>query len=308
MKPMAYGVVAACILFVPAAGAVSAQTTAGQGSFSQAPQSSQPAQGTAELQLRAAHQELIEASRSNDKEAARRLMADELTWVNNEGKVTRREEMLAGTPTPPQEVNIERILLHGDTAIVLGSARLASGRQVRFLQEWLDRDGQWRLFAHQGTALPSSQGQSQAPPNPSATGTSGTSGMHASPPSLSTEDERAVWTAQNELQRAFLSGDTATYSKLTSDDFVRVAEDSNQQGKSQFIQNVKQNAGKSGGQLENGDVEIAVTGDTARLVMTRWGTLPGGEPLPPARVTRVFLKQNGQWQQAAAIFTPLKGQ
>ena len=132
--------------------------------------------------------------------------------------------------------------------------------------------------------------------------------MRASAPSLSTEAERAVWDVQNELHRAFLDGDAAKYSKLTSEEFVRIAANGEQQGKSQFVQDVKQNAGKTAGQLETGDVQVAVTGDTARLVMTMWGTMPGGAAIPPARVTRVFLKRNGQWQQAAAIFTPLKGQ
>ena len=308
MKRKAYGVAAACILFVPAAGAVSAQTTASQGSSSQAVQSPQPSQANAEQQVMAAHRELLASSRTNDQEAARRLMAEDLTWVNNEGKITHREEMLAGTPTPPREVNVERVQVHGDTAILIASAQLANGRQVRVVQEWLNRDGQWRLFAHQGTLAPSSQEPGQAPATPPAAGTSGTSPLRASAPSLSTDEERAVWNVQNELHRAFLSGDTATYSKLTSDEFVRVAANGEQQGKSRFIQDVKQNAGKTAGQVETGDVQIAVNGDTARLVMITWGTLPGGEPLPPARVTRVFLKRNGQWQQAAAIFTPLKGQ
>jgi hypothetical protein len=35
-------------------------------------------------------------------------------------------------------------------------------------------------------------------------------------------------------------------------------------------------------------------------VIKTWGTLPGGQQVPPTRVTRIFEKKNGQWQQAAA--------
>jgi ketosteroid isomerase-like protein len=129
--------------------------------------------------------------------------------------------------------------------------------------------------------------------------------MRASPPALGSEEERALWKTQTDLQRAFLSGDTTAYSALTADDYVRITANGEQQGKSQFLQAVKRNGNQSAGQLETGDVQIAVSGDTARMVMTTWGTLPGGQTAPPSRVTRVFVKRNGHWQQVAAIFTPV---
>jgi ketosteroid isomerase-like protein len=301
------GVPAACIVFVLAAGAVSAQTTASQGSSSQSAQASQATSATAEQQVRAAHQQLVEASRSADKDAARRLMADDMTWVTAAGHATTKEEMLAGTPTPPKEVSIDRVRMLGDTAIVTGSAQLADGRQVRFLQEWVNRDGDWHLFAHQGTAVIAKPEPGRPAATPPAAGTSGRT-MSSSPPTLSSNDERAIWKVQSDLQQAFLRGDTAAYGSLTADDYVRITANGEQQGKSQFLETVKKNASQSKGQLETGDVQIAVTGDTARVVMTTWGTLPGGEAAPPSRVTRVFVKRNGQWQQAAAIFTPVAQQ
>jgi ketosteroid isomerase-like protein len=132
--------------------------------------------------------------------------------------------------------------------------------------------------------------------------------MRAAPPLLGSNDERAVWKAQTDLQRAFLRGDTAAYGRLTSDEFFRVAPNAEPQGKSDFLRVVKENAGQHAGKLETGDVQITVAGDTARVVMNIWGTLPNGNPVPPTRVTRVFARRSGQWQQAAAIFTPLAQQ
>ena len=324
MKRNARDVWAVCsLLVVLFASAVYAGATPSVSSSTQcAPSPRQEAAVTVEQQVRAAHQQLVETSRTADKEAARRLMTEEMTWVNNEGKVTTREAMLAGTPAPPAEVTVDRVVTMANVALVTGSARLQSGRRVRFLQEWVNREGQWRLLAHQGTPLattseagepappagqPAPTGAGQpAPPAPA--GTSGAPAMTPSTPTLNSDEERAVWKAQGDIHRAFLAGDTTTYSMLTSDDFLRIAPNGEQQGKSQFLQDVKRNANQTGGQIEVGDAQILVSGDTARVVFTTWGTMPGGQRIAPMRVTRVLVKRGDRWQQAAAVFTPLAQQ
>ncbi len=295
----------AWILCMLAAGVVSAQTTPPQ----QTTPPLQSGSGSAEQEIRAAQQQFLEAARNHDMDAARRFMAEDLTWVNSTGTVATRDVLLGTTPTPPKQVTIERVLAFGDTAIVTSTAQLQSGTEVRAIQEWVKRDGQWQLLAHQGTAIAPTGGQAQAGAAPAVAGTSGAGGaMHASAPTLNSDDEREVWKTQMDLHKAFLAGDTATYSKLTSDDYLRVAGDGKQQGKSEFIETVKRNAEQSPGRLETGDVQVRVNGDTARVLMTTWGTLPGGQPEPPQRVTRVFVKRSGQWQQVAAIFTPIAQQ
>jgi hypothetical protein len=136
-------------------------------------------------------------------------------------------------------------------------------------------------------------------------GTAGRTPTRSSAPALRSDDEQAIWKAQTELHRSYLDGDTPTYSKLTADGYFRIEENGEEREKSAFLQEVKGNASQPKGQIETGDVQIAVTNDTARLVMTTWGTEPGGRTNPPTRVTRVFVKRNGQWQQAAAVFTPI---
>jgi ketosteroid isomerase-like protein len=265
-------------------------------------------------QLRAAHQQLLQAAQQHDKEAVSRLVADDLTWVTPAGKVTGKSEMLESIGTAPREVTIDQTRTFGKTALVTGVARFEDGREARFLQEWVNQDGQWKVMAHEGTLIGSS--------SPTATGTSGetaSSGMAGrmersmktsrnAAPKLDSDDQRAIWKTQQDLRDAFLKGDSAAYGKLTTDDYIRITVDGKLQGKSEFLQTVGQNAGKSKGHLEMNDVQITVNGDTARLVGEIGGTLPGGEPQPPERITRIFVKQNGRWQQAGMAFAPIREQ
>ncbi len=290
------------------AGIVSAHATASDSPSSRAVASGQAQQGGAEQQIRAAHQQLLDAVRKDDKAAARELMADELSWVTVTGNVAGKDELLGHKPTPPPDVKVDQVQTFGNAGVVIGSGRFEDGRELRFLQEWVNRDGQWKLLAHQGTLVAAMPPAGQASATAQAAGTSGHGMKKGSAPMLASDEERAVWMAQTELHKAFLAGDTATYGKLTSDDFVRVGPHGERQGSSEFLQNVKQNAGRSAGQIETGDPKITVSGDTARVLMTTWGTMPGGEEIAAALVTRVFVKRNGQWQQAAAIFTPVAAQ
>lgn len=257
-------------------------------------------------QVKAAHEKLLEAARKDDKAAARRMMADDLTWVHATGRLASKEELLGTKPTPPPQVKVEEVRTFGDAAIVIGSSRFEDGREARFLQQWLNRDGQWQLAAHQGTPVGSPAGQASA--TAKAAGTAGRAMTKGSAPTLASDDERAVWKANEQLRNAFLAGDAASYGKLTSEDFVRIGSGGERHDRVAFLQNVKQNVGRSPGEIETGDVKVDVSGDTAKVVMTTWGTLPGGDEIVPARVTRVLVKRNGQWQQAAAIFTPVTQQ
>lgn len=300
-------VATACVLFVLTAGVVSAQTTA---QVPSSPSSTPGAQRSAETeqQVKAAHEQLIEALENGNKEAEGRLMADELTWIGADGAVRTKDQVLKGPMTPPRDLRMEGLWTFGNTAVVTGSAEVADGRPVKFIQEWVNRDGQWRLLSHQGTAVAPASQPGQPPAAPTAVGTAGRTAMRSSAPTLNSDAERAVWKTQTALQRAFLKGDTALYSRLTADTLIRIGPDGQQDSKMQFLHTVSENAGRSAGQLETSDVQIAVTGDTARLLMTTWGTLPGGQPMPPARMTRVFVKRGGQWVQTASILTPIAQQ
>ncbi len=264
-----------------------------------------------EQQVKAAQQQLLQAVQQGDKQAEGRLIADNVTWVAADGKVNNKEQILSATGPAPREVTVEDVRPFDKTAIVTGTAHFEDGRDARFLQEWINQDGQWKLLAHEGSLIGTPA---------SATGTSGsgssaeTSGKpsaaattrRSEPPTLNSDAERAVWKTQQDLVQAFLKGDSTTYGKLTTEDYIRVGVNGKRLSRNDTLRMVKDNAGKSGGNIEAGDAQITVNGDTARLVMSNWGTLPGGEQLAPERVTRIFVKRNGEWQQAAIAFTRMR--
>jgi hypothetical protein len=292
-------VAAASILSVLAAGAVSAQTTAPQGSPAPSGVSALQRSAEAEQQVKAAHEHLYQAIQNGDKESERRLRSEDLVWVGTDGVIGDH-----GSKDQFRNSRVEGLWMFDKMAVITGSAEAQDGRAIKFIQEWLNQDGQWRLFSHQGTVVTLPQPGEQ-PAAPAAVGTAGRTAMRSSPPTLNSDAERAVWKTQTTLQRAFLRGDTALYSRLTADTFIRIGADGQQDSKFQFLHTVSQNANRSGGQFETSDVKIAVTGDTARLVMNMWGTLPGGQPMPPARMTRVFVKRGAQWVQTASVLTPI---
>lgn len=264
-----------------------------------------------EQQVKSAQDRLLQAVKSDNKEAAGRLMTEDLTWVAADGRIMRKPDLLANIPHPPNETTIDKVRSFGNVAVVTGIARFDDGHQTRFLQEWANRDGEWKLAAHQGTAVnpSSSSGMVGTTGGRSvAEATTGRSKAVGVEPTLVSAQERAVWKTQRDLQRAFLRGEVEAYSRLTSDDFVRVSGDGMLQTKADFAQTVRENANKKGGDIETSDVQIKVDGDTARLVLTSWGTYPGGKEITRSRVTRIFRRNNGQWQQVAAIFTPLNEQ
>ncbi len=279
-----------------------------------------------EQQVRAAQQNLLQAAIQGDKDAVGRLVADDVTWVGTNGQVMDKDQMLGMLPAPVHSIDVLQVVPEGKTAIVVGVAHLNNGPDTRFVQEWAYRDGQWKLDAHEGTRVASPQAGASTETTgttgttgmtgmaPSAAGTSGTSGTaglgstNAMPmPMLNSAAERAVWSVQQKLTEAFLKGDVGTYSKYTAPEYVRVTPEA-VVGKTEFMRTVGENAGKSPGHLDQSDVRITVEGNTARVLLVSAGTLPGGQQTSPERLTRIFEKHSGQWQQVAAIFTPVAGQ
>lgn len=75
------------LLVVLVAGVVSVGATS-RDALSQATSSAPAQQGSAEQQLRAAHERLLDAARKDDKAVAREMMADEVSWVHPTARVS----------------------------------------------------------------------------------------------------------------------------------------------------------------------------------------------------------------------------
>jgi ketosteroid isomerase-like protein len=272
---------------------------------------------SSDQQVRAAHQQLLQAAMQGDKDAVANLVTDDLTWVGTNGQVMNKDQVLGMLPPPVRSVDIQKVIVEWKTAVVVGTGHMNDGTETRFMQEWINRDGQWKLDAHEGTRASTTQegtstgsaGTGNMENPPSSTGTSGAGGTMSptTEPTFNSADERAVWQVQQKLGDAFLKGDTKTYARYTAPEYTRVTPNG-VMGKTEFLRTVAKNAGQPSGQLQHSDVQITIEGNTARAVMIEGGTMPGGQQVPPSRVTRIFEKRNGQWQQVAAVFARINNE
>ena len=118
-----------------------------------------------ERTIRALEQAEVDALLRGDLEAMARLWADDYIVNNPRNEVGRAAEgpIRAGTRTYASFVrDVERVLLHGETVIVMGSETVVpSGRSPdagqtirrRFTNVWMMRDGRWQLVARHANVV-----------------------------------------------------------------------------------------------------------------------------------------------------------
>ena len=93
------------------------------------------------------------------------LLTDDWTSTDYQGHIWTKADVLAlfgpnGPAFTKAEIDVDRVRLHGDVAIVTGRSVLAGraeGRDVSVTQRYTDiyvkRDGRWRVVASQGTEI-----------------------------------------------------------------------------------------------------------------------------------------------------------
>ncbi|MGE5361508.1 MAG: DUF4440 domain-containing protein [Bacteroidales bacterium] len=271
----------------------------------QSPASSQPQSGN-EQQVRAAQQQMLRAALNGNKDELSRFLADDLSWTDVNGRVSDKQSLLDRPKPPVRSVEPDHVRVVGTTAVVTATTHRTDGSDVRTLQEWVNVNGQWKLMAHQGT-LVAPAGASAAASGGAAAKPAGTSGSVPTTvaPKVSTADERDVWQAQMDILDAWAKGDVSRYSQLTADDFMRIENDGKFFTKRQWLDNVGKNTAQP---LKPGaatDAQVRVNNDVATVTLRVDSFNKEGATEPPERQTRIFVKRNGQWQQLAALSTPI---
>lgn len=110
-----------------------------------------PAQD-AEQDVRRAIEDGNAAARRTDKAGYARFLADDLTWVGEDGKEFTKQQRLDGMqngPTTAPTVSDMRVRVYGDAAAVIGTLTSAgSGRKSRMVRTMIKQDGRWQLVLH----------------------------------------------------------------------------------------------------------------------------------------------------------------
>ncbi len=267
-----------------------------------------------EEQLRSVQQQMLQAALRDDKDAFSKFLGDDLLWVMTNGEVMNKDQALSAVlPAPVRSLDVQQVQVLGQTATVVAVVHMKDGRDRRSLQEWVERDGSWKLLAHESAAIGAEESPTRRAMATAPAGTSGgTSASEARTvaPTLGSDAEREVWQAQTAIVDAYGKGDINTYSKLTADPFTRIETNGQLYDRSQWLDRVAKNRAHPLKAGAISDVQIKLDNDdklawaTMRVVPSN----PDGTPAPPERQTRIFALRNGQWQQVAAVSTPLSEQ
>jgi Domain of unknown function (DUF4440) len=121
---------------------------------------------TVEAELRALNSQVVDMQLRHDVGTARRLLADEYSFIQADGQVTNKAQNIAviGSPdficTSLTTAGVE-VRVYGDTALVMGRASMKAtfqgqdvGGEFRYTDVWVKRGGEWTNVASQATRLP----------------------------------------------------------------------------------------------------------------------------------------------------------
>ena len=127
----------------------------------------QPAPGNEVAEFRQIAQSLAAAYLRGDRALVDALLTDDWTSTDYRGRIWTKADVLAmfdgqRPPMTKAEIDVDRVRLLGDVAIVTGrsvSAGEVDGRAVSIAQRYTDvyvrQDGRWRIVTSHGTQVQS---------------------------------------------------------------------------------------------------------------------------------------------------------
>jgi ketosteroid isomerase-like protein len=253
------------------------------------------------------------AMRLGDKAAARRLLALQFTFVDANGKIHTRKDVVADLRSVAAAAASDaKVRLYGFIAAVTGHRQSAGNTDVFFLDIWARQKGAWRALMVQdisvatnarvaaaagatGAAAPVTDAQPYDCKNPCQT----------VPYRIRSSAEQDVVTTFQAIMKAIVARDASEWGKHVAEEFVVYRAGQTPLAKSERIAAIeRQKEGDT--TVSVGEVQamrVAVYGDGA--VMTATDALPDNSRAP-VRTTRVWVKRNGQWLLAISAHTDVK--
>jgi len=225
----------------------------------------------------AADSALREAMRGADKGAVRRLLALQFSFVDADGKGYTRKEVLG---------DLKRVAF--------------------FLDVWVKQKGAWRALLIQ--EVPIADAETTAATTSSAEGPQAgdcKNPCETLPYRVRSAAEQEVVNTFQAVIKAIVAHDAGEWAKHVADEFVLYASGRPPVPKTDRIAAIERQK-ETGAAAVVGEVQtmrLAVYGDGA--VMTTTDAAPG-EPHPPYRAARVWVKRGGQWLLALSAHTDTK--
>jgi hypothetical protein len=245
---------------------------------------------TIDDELLTADRALVTALAERKTTAAANLLDDEFTWIDSQGRVLSKPQIIQNLPQPPLAERGLIPLIHRYGAV----ASVAVEREKIFvLRIWVRRAQGWRLLTYHEVsqtvpAMPHGPGRKDWD-NPCRT----------LPYEPRNEDERDCLAAWQRLETAVMTHDAETWARHVADEFLVVgaARRHTKADRKAVIEEQKRTDANS---APSPLVSARLFGFPDAMVMTCEHQPFHGKA---ARVSRVFVKRDGQWLMAVSFQT-----
>jgi hypothetical protein len=249
-----------------------------------------------------------EAVKNGDKTALSSLLNPDFSWTNADGKTLSRAQVLQEIPKPSIGDPGPQTPLGSRTPVPLALMKFRSYGDLEAVQEsssrdnvlriWVKRPAGWGLLIYQETRL-----MDTAPAATVGTDKTCENPCKTVPYTPKNANEKDVLASYMALQTATVLHDSATWGKYVADEFRAANSNSNQvldkPGRMADLERSKM-AGYS--PMPVVSLRIFDFGNAAVLVSQHQP-----EHGKPVHITRLWIKRNAQWQEAASYQTRIEG-
>jgi hypothetical protein len=196
--------------------------------------------------------------------------------------------------TLEQPVSVQ---VYQSAAVVTGVQKPGlSPRRVRFVRVWVRDGSDWKIAIHHGTPIAEVDATTAADTPARRTGTPLVSLLG---------DQAAVIRVHNALSEAYAGRDAASYERLTAPEFVHVTTSGQVIRRDQVKLDMTANQKKLD-PVADEEVTVRIFGDVAVLMCRTRKMRADGTAAPSERLTRIFARKNGEWQQVLAQSTMIQ--
>lgn len=244
------------------------------------------------------------AIRDGDKSIARRLLALQFTYADENGKIHERKDFLADLKgVAAASATDPKVTIYGLVAMVTGHRNSVPGSDTFFLDIWAKQKGAWRALTMQDVVL--ATGAPPAAPGAEAKLGECKNPCEAIPYRVRSPAEQDIINSFQAIEKANIAHDAEGWSRYVADEFVLYRSGRAPIAKSGHVARIErqkeENAAVTVSPIEA--MRLSVYGDGAAMISTH--TIPDDlEPL--FRAARVWVKRNGQWQLVISAETEIK--
>jgi hypothetical protein len=243
----------------------------------------------------AADRAFLEAAAKSDTAALDKMLDVRFTWTDASGNTLTRKEVLQQAPKPAISDADAQITAHNYGS--LESIQAHSGKD-HALHVWVNRSAGWRLLLYQEVRL-----LDEAPATTPGTRAACENPCKTLPYEPKTQNERDMLSGFMSLQTYTVAHDSANWGKYVADEFEAANSNSNQtltkRGRMEDLQH-----SKMAGYTPMPAVEMRVLDfGTAAILISKHQP----EHAKPVHITRVWIKRDGHWMEAASYQTRIEG-